>query len=31
MVEDWIDFEKFGRSPVCTYNLIVTEMHEIAD
>jgi hypothetical protein len=31
MVQDRIDFEKFGRFPVRCYTLTVTEMHVIAD
>jgi hypothetical protein len=31
MVQDWIDFEKFGRSLVHCYTVTVTEMHVIAN
>jgi len=31
MGEDWIDFEKFRWSLVCSYMINVVEMHKIAD
>jgi len=30
MGQDWIDFEKFSWSLVCSYMVIVVEMHKIA-
>jgi hypothetical protein len=31
MGQDWIDFEKFIWSLVCSYIIVVDEMHKIAD
>jgi len=31
MGQDWIDFEKFRWFLVCSYIIIVAEMHKIAD